>query len=148
MSVVLAILLVSGPAAADEEGYIGAAKCGECHQAEYQIWRDSAHADAHISLSVEQQSDATCATCHSMAAQREQQQLAGVQCESCHGPGKYYHPSYVMRDRELARAVGLLANATAQCAHCHTKAAPSLLPFELVSAWAKIAHGKNTRPQQ
>jgi hypothetical protein len=76
------------------------------------------------------------------AASEDSARLAGVQCESCHGGGKYYAASYVMRDKVLARAVGLQDPGDATCKHCHDNSSPSLQPFDYAAAWARIAHGK------
>lgn len=70
--------------------------------------------------------------------------LLGVQCESCHGPGRYYVAEYVMRDAELSRAVGLLQPDAALCQRCHTAGAPSVSPFDFDRLWAIIKHGQTT----
>jgi hypothetical protein len=64
-----------------------------------------------------------------------------ITCERCHGPGKYYYPSYVMRDRELARAVGLLEPSERTCLGCHTESTPSLTRFEYAKKLPLIEHG-------
>jgi hypothetical protein len=68
-----------------------------------------------------------------------------VGCERCHGPGKYYVPSFVMKDRELARAVGLVDAKPEHCVQCHTEGTPSIRPFKFDEMWAKIDHGKAAR---
>ncbi len=122
-------------------GYVGAQRCGACHTFALRVWQASPHAHAHASLSGAQRQDARCTTCHSLGAP-ESPQFAGVQCESCHGPGKYYQPDYVMRDRELARAVGLVDTQPAQCLQCHTESAPSVAAFDYAAAWARVDHSK------
>ncbi|MBC7794704.1 MAG: hypothetical protein H7Z43_13450, partial [Clostridia bacterium] len=74
-----------------------------------------------------------------------EEKYAGVQCESCHGGGRYYYPQYVMKDRELARLVGLVDATAEQCQRCHNEAAPSIKPFDFASMWAKIDHGRVAR---
>ena len=72
-----------GTVAAPE--FVGAERCGHCHEAEYQQWRSSGHAVALARLTKVQQRDASCRACHTMAPSEEDPSLAGVQCESCHG---------------------------------------------------------------
>jgi hypothetical protein len=145
------------------QGMVGAQRCGQCHAFAYKTWLAGPHAKAHLSLSAEQRADSRCSTCHGSApdagaqgVQKPDAQgtvqpavqgaghhpLVGVQCESCHGPGKYYQPDYVMRDRELSRAVGLQDLAPAQCQLCHTAGAPSVAEFNFKALWAKIDHSK------
>lgn len=155
--------------------FIGAQACGSCHPFELEVWNKSAHARAHLSLTPAQLGDGRCASCHSnvMAAldqqgsetvglgevavgQRDEKRsplaqalhdpvLLGVQCEQCHGPGRLYAPSYVMRDRELSRALGLVDPTPASCRSCHTEGAPSLEAFDYATLWARIDHSKAAR---
>ncbi len=143
-TVLLALLL---PAAAIAgESYIGAQRCKSCHEFEFAMWSQGPHAKAHLSLGEEQLKDPKCNSCHTMSqTQLDATALLGVQCERCHGGGKYYHPSYVMKDRELARAVGLIDPTAAVCQQCHTDAAPSIKAFDFASMWAKIDHGEAAR---
>jgi len=73
----------------------------------------------------------------------------GVGCETCHGAGQYYSPSYVMRDSELSRAVGLLDPGQKSCLVCHSSATPSLTPFDfaakvkLIDHWSQL-HAKGS----
>jgi hypothetical protein len=154
----LSLLILVGVAAAPmsqarsqsvAQGMVGAQRCGQCHSYAYKTWLAGPHAKAHLSLSAEQRADSRCSTCHGSAAGTEQpakqgseHALVGVQCESCHGPGKYYQADYVMRDRELSRAVGLVEQQPAQCQLCHTAGAPSVAEFNFKALWAKIDHSK------
>ena len=70
--------------------------------------------------------------------------FAGVGCESCHGAGAGYAPDDIMRDRPLARLLGLRDLSTpaaraALCASCH-RASTRLAPFDPVAAWKAIRH--------
>jgi hypothetical protein len=121
--------------------YIGAERCKSCHEFEFAIWSTGPHARAHVSLTSEQLGDPKCNNCHTTSADQSTTPLIGVQCERCHGPGKFYHPSYVMKDKELSRAVGLLDPLPAHCMHCHTDGAPSIKAFDFATMWAKIDHG-------
>lgn len=130
------------PAAA--HNFVGAQKCASCHQFEYQVWQQTPHAKSHETLSAEQLKDSKCNTCHTNT-QDADPKFAGVQCEQCHGAGKYYLPNYVMKDRDLARSVGLLETPPSSCQACHTAGAPSVTSFDYKSSWARIDHGKQAR---
>ena len=96
---------------------------------------------AHESLSAEQLNDAKCNTCHTLLPFNSDKRFQGVQCEQCHGAGKVYHKDYVMRDKELARAVGLIVPKAAHCQGCHTADSPNIKPFDFDELWLRITHG-------
>lgn len=126
--------------------YLGVDRCESCHEFAYQVWLRGPHANAHQGLNAEQSKDPRCTTCHSMVSVAEDDpKFQGVQCESCHGPGRYYYPDYVMRDAELARAVGLVEQNAATCTGCHTAGSPSISAFDFKKLWSKIDHGKAAR---
>jgi len=124
------------------QNYIGAERCKTCHEAEYQIWATGPHARALAALSVEDRRDPKCNTCHTTSSGAEDTRLSGVQCERCHGGGKYYQQAFVMKDKELSRAVGLMDPTAKVCQQCHTEGVPSIVPFDYERAWARIAHGR------
>lgn len=66
--------------------------------------------------------------------------LRGVQCESCHGPGRHYAASYLMRDPMVARALGLVEPGEAVCRRCHTADTPSLAPFDYDALLPLVDH--------
>lgn len=144
-----ALVTVAGLGAAGAawagDNYIGAARCKSCHEFEYQMWAKGPHATAHKSLTEQQLKDAKCSTCHTMLPEALTERFVGVQCERCHGAGRYYHPEYVMKDRELARAVGLVDVTAVHCQQCHTEGTPSVEPFDFVRMWAEIDHGREAR---
>jgi cytochrome c554/c'-like protein len=132
-----AALLALLPAAATAQGYIGAETCKACHPAAYEAWSDGPHAHALDRLPEKSQKDPRCTSCHGPSAEAGAQ---GVTCETCHGPGRMYAQSYVMRDRELARAVGLLVPGEKGCLACHTESTPSLRPFNYAERLPLIRH--------
>ncbi len=87
---------VPEPAAPENQEYIGVTKCSACHFDQFQDWRKQQvkHAKAFDNVPAAYKNDATCLKCHTTghgspsgfktAADR---QLAGITCESCHGPG-------------------------------------------------------------
>ena len=125
--------------------YIGAKRCGSCHSFAYERWKSGPHARAHQSLTAEQLADPKCNTCHAMVPEENAERFAGVQCESCHGPGKYYHPSYVMKDHELSRALGLAEPTAETCTQCHSQGVPTIQGFDFERMWSRIAHGERAR---
>lgn len=92
--------------------YVGADACQQCHESEYEIWKDSLHAIAFESLTtgrpddedddilIVRTRDPECITCHAtgwdpllfgrfdsaFVDMESTPKLAGSQCENCHGP--------------------------------------------------------------
>jgi hypothetical protein len=50
-----------------------------------------------------------------------------------------------MKDKELARAVGLVDPVEVHCRACHTEGTPSIRPFDFARMWKEIDHGKKAR---
>ncbi|MFN3198156.1 MAG: multiheme c-type cytochrome [Bradymonadia bacterium] len=131
-----ASMLWGSAAIADE--YVGSGNCKTCHPNQYAHWRRTPHARAFARLTGTQRRDPACTGCHATDAQGGH---VGVQCESCHGPGAHYWPEHVMRDTELARAVGLRAgNSPEICGRCHTAESPSLRAFDFKTALKAVIH--------
>jgi hypothetical protein len=123
--------------------YVGAERCQSCHPQAYQTWQQSAHARALEGLGAEHKAQTRCTVCHTLTTDDLSAKFGGVQCETCHGGGRYYSPAFVMKDKELARAVGLTVPNEQTCKRCHDASAPTLEPFDYQKAWARIAHGKS-----
>ena len=104
-------LLVLASLAGDASELVGSQSCRACHPRAYDIWQTSPHARAGARLSEAQMKQPSCGICHApelVHSPVSSKAESGVTCEACHGAGQLYSPSYVMRDPELARAVGLL----------------------------------------
>lgn len=127
------LLLLASASASAQEQYIGAAQCGTCHVAQYEKWKTTGHSQALARLSERQQRDRGCTICHTMEPASSNPELAGVQCESCHGRGAEYAPRFVMKDRELSRLLGLTDVTEQTCRPCHTSDGPSMAPFDFES---------------
>lgn len=140
LGALLAPWLALAPARAAEP--VGAETCKVCHPAAYDLWRESAHARAWLVLPERSRSDARCTTCHAPEGARGQ---AGVTCESCHGNGQLYSLPFVMRDRELARALGLQDPGEKTCLRCHDEASPSLTRFDYARKLPLVEHGRADR---
>jgi Cytochrome c554 and c-prime len=123
--------------------HVGPETCKACHPAAYEAWLASPHARARETLPERSRNEPRCLSCHAPDAEEG---LAGVSCETCHGPGRLYSAPYVMRDPELARAVGLADPGEKTCASCHTESTPSLVRFEYDRKLPLIRHWEEKRP--
>lgn len=103
-------------------GYAGAEACQSCHEDEYSQWEMTAHAAAyHTLLKNQRHFYPDCVSCHVTGfgyetgfrvGQEERKHLVGVQCETCHGPGKE-HVSNPKKENTRKRV------ETALCQQCH-----------------------------
>ena len=82
-----------------ENGYTSAAACQRCHEQEYLQWAATRHAFAYETLlKKERYFDVGCVSCHTTGfgyptgfrIGEQDSTLKGVQCETCHGPGKQH----------------------------------------------------------
>jgi ribosomal protein L37AE/L43A len=133
-------------AAALGADFLGPESCKACHADAYAVWSTSKHARSLESLTREQQKDPRCIACH--APNLIEQKVGAVTCESCHGAGQYYVPSYVMKDPELARLVGLLDPGERSCRSCHDASSPSLRPFDFNAQLKAMDHWSAGRPRR
>jgi nitrate/TMAO reductase-like tetraheme cytochrome c subunit len=136
----MAVVAVAGfgvVAMADDPGYIGAAKCKMCHKVQYESWSGMAHAKATDRLKDDEKSKAECLECHATGGTAE---MAGVQCEACHGPGSTYKSMKVMKDREAAVASGLVIPDASTCKGCHEGAPHDQPAFDYEAAKEKGVH--------
>ena len=160
--------------------FIGARKCKSCHGKELMgdqnsTWLKGPHARGFKTLtrSVSQEiararglegqaSEAPeCLACHITAFGVPPERIwkpltasEGVQCESCHGPGRDYRKKKIMADLEEARAKGLWDPDSERgiCLRCHNEASPTFDPqrytladgstagFDYEQAATQIAH--------
>lgn len=86
-----AFFRVSGPA----PQYAGSPACLECHESVHTLEVNTRHAQAFETLKrVHQENNSSCLPCHTVGyglptgfvSETATPQLAGVQCENCHGP--------------------------------------------------------------
>ena len=177
----LGVALARGAAAQDAHQYVGAAKCKTCHGKEligdqYGVWKtkdphrrafETLRSEASRAIAVQRglakppHEAPECLECHVTAFGAPATQVvtpldpaAGVQCESCHGPGRDYRKKKIMSDHEQAHAKGLwhADEDPAICAKCHNERSPTFdakrysLPggkhagFDFEQAKAKIPH--------
>jgi hypothetical protein len=145
--------------------YVGSAKCKICHNSpakgeQYKKWSESAHAKAFEILASEkaiavgktlavdkpQESD-KCLVCHVTAfgVPADQKdvgfnQIEGVGCEVCHGPGSDYKDMKIMKDKAAAMGAGLLIPDVKTCLNCHNEKSPTYRKFVFADAAKLIAH--------
>lgn len=128
----------AAPRAAVERSYVGAQRCGECHDAALAFWNNTRHARAFFTLEkAGKQSDRACVACHVTGFEKpgghrsaRAAGLEAVQCEICHGPGSRHAAteSLAAIDRAPERAL---------CRSCHQ---PPQVPegWDIEVAWPKI----------
>ena len=108
--------------AADHE-FVGVAKCKMCHKIQATSWAATKHAKAADLLKPEEQKNPKCTECHMTGKAAE---FPGVQCESCHGPGKDYMSMKVMKDPAAAKAAGCITKVPKEvCQKCHAAKSPT-----------------------
>lgn len=105
-------------------------RCRECHEAEFQAWSHTTHAQASFDPIFQvylQQAEepGECFACHTTgySAITGQFVLAGVTCEACHGPYRPEHPEESM----------VIAASEDLCGTCHAST---------LGEWRLSRHGK------
>lgn len=140
LSTVLFALMASGRESAEESDYVGVARCAQCHPAEAAAWQGSAHAQALERLSETERKDPRCRQCHTTSPDENDPNLAGVQCEACHGRGRHYATRWVMKDPELRAALYFEMGNAQTCARCHNEMSPNIRPFDFAVKMPLIRH--------
>jgi hypothetical protein len=146
----LALVVAPACQAAAEFDYVGTKNCKKCHMKEFNSWSQTkmakafsllqpgaavdAKAKAKLDPKKDYTGDATCLACHTTGYGKpggfvsiaKTPDMAGVGCESCHGPGGAYtkkeHMSLLNKEYKKAAlvAVGLVGEITKeQCVSCH-----------------------------
>lgn len=124
--------------------YVGWKTCGDCHAEISQLWSQTRHANAYDSLLNSGQQDLpACLQCHVVGYgetggfldQELTLELAGVQCESCHGPGKR-HIDAPDDGHNIIRSP-----TEKDCRTCHTIGQDPHFSFQNKVA---LVHGKDT----
>jgi nitrate/TMAO reductase-like tetraheme cytochrome c subunit len=123
--------------------FVGPETCQSCHPKAYEQWKASPHARAMEGLKPGQRKDPRCLSCHAPAWTSQAQ--PGVGCESCHGGGQHYSTSFVMKDSELSRHVGLADPSEKTCRGCHDGLEPSVEEFDFEKKLKSIRHWLHER---
>jgi cytochrome c554/c'-like protein len=126
LGLVLGITGLAGVARGARRDWTGTAACGTCHATELAAWQVTPHARTRDRFA--SRPDPRCLGCHATGEAPAGPAIAiEVGCEACHGAGAAYAADDVMRDRPVARALGLTDLSTpaaraAVCAPCHRRA--------------------------
>lgn len=145
--------------------YVGVSHCAQCHSSEglgkqVQSWLDGPHGQAWERLGSDEagalakrlgiddpQTTPECLRCHTTGAglpkgsfSKDFDPFAGVQCESCHGPGERYAKIEHMIVSDIAKSQGLMDPSPAVCTKCHNDKCPTFKGFDYRKAVKKIAH--------
>jgi len=117
--------------------YLGSGSCVECHQSHFESWKATRHSTAFSTLErVGKSKDPECVVCHTVGYGEEggflslksTPELANVQCESCHGPGREHSADFGPM-RTIGKEV---------CLKCHTP--ENSMSFEYEKYLEKIKH--------
>lgn len=127
-----------------KHSYIRAGKCKMCHMKQYKAWQGTPHAKALTVLKGAEAKDAKCVKCHVTGFGKggyiigKDTLLANVQCEACHGPGSDYKSADVMKDKDKAKAMGLIIPTEEVCKGCHNKESPKFKGFDFEKMKVKV----------
>ena len=125
--------------------YAGSQACAECHQGVHASVLTTPHTQAFAALTaIGQGSNPACLPCHTVGyrlptgflSQKLTPQLAGVQCENCHGPAANHAAN--AEDISVRPRVEV---AAAVCGGCHT--GPQQPTYE---EWLTSEHATVTQP--
>jgi hypothetical protein len=132
--------LVAAPASPgitqQNDGYVGADACKECHAPYVDAWTSTKHAKALNKLQPAEREGDTCIRCHvtgsaaMIKADGAKPRFPGVQCENCHGAGAVHI--------EQAKAKAMIKGAIVKtpdedvCTRCHSSESPHYKPFVYV----------------
>jgi peroxiredoxin len=134
--------------------YVGSEACQSCHTDEHATWLGQAHAKALDTLAAKGKAGAAdCLRCHTtgfgkpggfQAGGGAQPALAGVGCESCHGPGG----DHVAKGARKRGTILKLSDKCGSCAilqicgSCHDPANDPGFEFQVVDKILRQRHGK------
>ncbi len=157
----LGVPAASSDQAFDGHRTVGVRKCATCHKKktlgnQLAAWRAAPHARAFetlsnaesralaeaAGLSLPPNQAPECLRCHQTGFGLPEAAFAyeidpedGVQCESCHGPGRDYRKKKIMSDPKKAHAKGLFdSDDPAICTACHNAESPTFDPDRFLLA--------------
>lgn len=166
--------------------YVGAAKCKNCHRSDeagnqFEAWESSEHSHAFEVLASPEslaaakernienpQESPECLRCHVTGYGEPEDHFrkgfemeAGVQCESCHGPGENHMKARLMAAAAAARDPDAKQDEYVQvpedeiisdvgqqvCLECHNEESPTFKPFCYYERKAEIRHLNPLKPR-
>jgi predicted CXXCH cytochrome family protein len=141
--IVLPLLLMNAAGIYSEESatYVGWQKCAPCHSAVKDAWQNTRHAKAIESLKKSKQETLpACVKCHVTGYEKDggfidyelTPEMAGVQCEVCHGSGSQHAASPTKKNI-------IKESGAALCRQCHTEGQDAGFNY---AAKVKSVHGK------
>ncbi len=169
LSIGLISLLLALPTAVQSQ-YVGTSRCRVCHLPQAKSWQATKMANAFELLkpgvAAEQKkahkldpakdytTDTTCLACHTtgygqpggFVSLEKTPNLAGIQCEVCHGAGQeYIKPGKMtLQNKEYKRAdlvaAGMEVPSEATCRKCHNEKSPFYQPFDYESRKKQGTH--------
>ena len=129
--------------------YVGSEKCTPCHEAEFNIWKNSSHAHAFQTLqNKNSEADPSCIKCHTVGFGVESgyqrafqaEKLINVGCENCHGPAGLH----VDEGRSSSKRIFKFNEVSeSECRKCHYGEFSK--PFDWNTFWPKVKHGKKNK---
>jgi hypothetical protein len=144
---------MAGRRARDENAvaYVGSESCAPCHRSAHDLWKESAHPRAHRTLDGAGFGSAHgCLPCHTtgygerggFTSAEETPAMAGIGCESCHGPGGRHVTAHAggARPADGGGESRLVVPGEGLCISCHD--AENDPDFDPRAAMAAIAHGR------
>lgn len=150
------------PLAETNGTFVGSAKCKNCHEKSYDIWRKTGHAKAYptlVNLDPPRQFDPECVSCHVVGWHPQQffpyqggfesiektPHLIDVGCESCHGPGELHVKAEMGSDAALQKKMQQAVRVTKEdadnkhvCLSCHD--GDNSPDFQFKTYWPKVEH--------
>lgn len=133
--------LIAAPSDTQSE-YVGAEACRDCHNAVYQAWSKTKHAQALRKLNASDRASGKCIGCHVtgypqvIAAEAANPSYPNVQCEACHGPSRRHVDAARAGDASDARTMKIEEQT---CTRCHNETSPHYKPF-FYSAMLGLVH--------
>ena len=121
--------------------YFGTMACRSCHTGVHDSWTNTAHAGAFETLKrIRQDKNPNCLPCHTVGYglptgfinESSTPELAGVQCENCHGPAGRH-----LFDTDDLSARPKVTIAAETCGGCHTD-----FHHPTYDEWKESAHGQ------
>jgi len=153
---------VAETGARDPHNVVGASACGECHEDEVTVWRDTKHYKSYYEVSKSEKGkkiaknlgiklirrDERCMGCHFLVGPKDEKIAAieGISCESCHGRAKEWidvHSDYGGKNVEKQNETAEHRSARLS----QTKSAGMIKPSDLYEL-AENCYGCHLVPRQ
>ena len=152
---------VTHPDQEKKGGFVGSEKCKDCHEESYTVWKNTVHFEGLATLEQARpprQYDPECVSCHVVGwnaqgnfpyrsgfiSREKTPLLAGVGCESCHGPGQAHCKAEEGGDLQLQEQLQKLMVVTKEkaakdvCVQCHDGDNSPEFKFEVY--WPCVEH--------